>query len=70
MLSQEITKLTFYIREASSSAAASRHRQKLEESVHLWLRSSVIDHGSGILDEFRQRIFQRFSQADSSDARK
>jgi PAS domain S-box-containing protein len=29
----------------------------------------VIDHGSGIPDEFRNRIFQKFSQADSSDTR-
>ena len=29
----------------------------------------VIDHGSGIPDEFRSRIFQKFSQADSSDTR-
>jgi PAS domain S-box-containing protein len=29
----------------------------------------VIDHGPGIPDEFRSRIFQKFSQADSSDTR-
>lgn len=29
----------------------------------------VIDHGPGISDEFRSRIFQKFSQADSSDTR-
>jgi PAS domain S-box-containing protein len=34
------------------------------------VRVSVTDHGPGIPDEFRQRIFQRFSQADSSDTRK
>jgi signal transduction histidine kinase len=34
-----------------------------------WLRISVIDHGSGIADEFKTRIFQKFSQADSSDSR-
>jgi signal transduction histidine kinase len=41
MLSQEITKLTFYILEASSSDASSRHRQKREETVRLWQRSHV-----------------------------
>ena len=29
----------------------------------------MIDQGPGIPDEFRQQIFQRFAQADSSDRR-
>ena len=33
-------------------------------------RVSVKDFGSGVPNNFRERIFQRFSQADSSDARK
>ncbi len=33
------------------------------------VRIDVHDHGSGIPDEFRGRIFQKFSQADSSDTR-
>lgn len=32
-------------------------------------RVSVIDHGPGVPQQFRNRIFQRFSQADSSDTR-
>jgi PAS domain S-box-containing protein len=32
-------------------------------------RVSVRDHGGGIAPEFQQRIFQRFSQADSSSSR-
>jgi PAS domain S-box-containing protein len=32
-------------------------------------RLSVIDHGPGIPDEFRARIFTKFAQADSSDTR-
>lgn len=35
-----------------------------------FLRFSVIDHGEGIDDHFRASIFQKFSQADSSDTRK
>jgi PAS domain S-box-containing protein len=33
------------------------------------VRISVIDHGPGISDEFRARIFQKFSQADASSSR-
>ena len=35
-----------------------------------WLRITVEDHGVGIPEDFRTRIFERFSQADSSDTRK
>lgn len=33
------------------------------------IRIAVTDHGPGIPDKFRSRIFQRFSQADASDTR-
>jgi PAS domain S-box-containing protein len=33
-------------------------------------RLSVIDHGIGIPREFRDRIFQKFAQADATDSRK
>jgi PAS domain S-box-containing protein len=33
------------------------------------LRVEVRDHGPGIPEEFRKRIFQKFSQADASDTR-
>lgn len=35
-----------------------------------WIRVSVADCGSGIPKLFHERIFERFSQADSSDAKK
>lgn len=34
-----------------------------------YLRIQVSDHGPGIPDDFRARIFQKFAQADSSDTR-
>jgi PAS domain S-box-containing protein len=33
------------------------------------IRVEVIDHGPGLKNDFRDRVFQRFSQADSSDTR-
>lgn len=35
-----------------------------------WLRVFVSDPGVGITENFRERIFQRFAQADSSDRRR
>lgn len=34
------------------------------------IRTSVIDHGPGIPEDFRSRIFGKFTQADSSDTRR
>lgn len=34
-----------------------------------FIRVSITDHGQGISEEFRKRIFQRFSQDDSRDSR-
>jgi signal transduction histidine kinase len=34
-----------------------------------WVRIGVEDRGPGVPDEFRGRLFQKFSQADASDAR-
>jgi len=43
------------------SIAVRRERDKV--------RVAVTDHGSGIPEEFRERIFSKFSQADGSDSR-
>jgi len=45
----------------SVSVQVSQHDQKVRIAVH--------DNGPGIPDEFRSRIFQKFSQADASDTR-
>ena len=37
---------------------------------HQRVRISVTDHGSGIPDEFRHKIFEKFTQADATDCRK
>ena len=34
-----------------------------------WVEIAVVDHGPGVSDEFRARIFQKFAQADASDSR-
>jgi len=39
------------------------------EDIHNTVRVSVTDRGPGIPEEFRARMFQKFSQADSSDSR-
>jgi signal transduction histidine kinase len=40
----------------------------VENGVDL-VRISVRDHGPGISDEFKPRVFERFAQADATDAR-
>ncbi len=34
------------------------------------VKIAVVDHGPGVSEEFRARIFEKFSQADSSDSRR
>ena len=37
--------------------------------MHPLVKVSIVDHGPGIPQAFRSRIFEKFSQADSSDTR-
>jgi len=56
----------------SNAAKFSPQGGQVEIAVHqnkAGVRIEVVDHGAGISDEFRSRIFQKFSQADSSDTR-
>ena len=56
----------------SNAAKFSPSGTQVEVAVRLSknvVKVEVIDHGSGIPAEFRSRIFQKFSQADSSDTR-
>lgn len=56
----------------SNAAKYSPTHDKVEiklEKLDKCARISVHDNGKGIPDEFRSQIFQKFSQADSSDTR-
>jgi signal transduction histidine kinase len=39
------------------------------QALHPLVKVSIVDHGPGIPQAFRSRIFEKFSQADSSDTR-
>ena len=56
----------------SNAAKFSSQGDKVEVSVtreRKMIRVSVIDRGLGIPEDFQDRIFERFTQADSSDTR-
>jgi PAS domain S-box-containing protein len=56
----------------SNALKFSKAGGRVEVSVHRrgrLARMTVADHGPGIPDEFRARIFTKFAQADSSDTR-
>lgn len=56
----------------SNAAKFSPQGAQVEIAVHRRdgkVRVEVIDHGAGVPAEFHERIFQKFSQADSSDTR-
>lgn len=56
----------------SNAAKFSKPRGRIEVAVTAGtdtLRVAVVDHGVGIPENARERIFQKFSQVDSSDTR-
>ena len=56
-------------RDQSASLHVDNRHQGVGATREKALRICVTDHGRGIAPEFRGRIFQKFAQADSSDAR-
>lgn len=54
---------------AKFSPAGEQVELKAEQTRDGQVRVSVQDQGPGIAENFRQRIFQKFAQADSSDTR-
>ena len=52
----------FSPRDGDVEVAVSRHNGMI--------RTTVTDHGPGIPEEFRDQIFEKFTQADTSDARR
>ena len=61
--------LTNLISNAAKFSPADTEVAVLTARAGRWLRISVIDHGRGIPESFRRRMFQKFAQVDSSDAR-
>ena len=56
----------------SNAAKFSPPNGRVEIAVSPWqgrIRVSVTDHGEGIPEAFRSKIFQKFSQADASDTK-
>ncbi|MES3020949.1 MAG: ATP-binding protein [Pseudomonadota bacterium] len=58
--------LTNLISNACKFSPAEASVQVSAERDGQWVRINVLDHGSGIPDEFRPSIFQRFAQAQAS----
>jgi PAS domain S-box-containing protein len=57
----------------SNAVKFSEPRNKVRISAEIIerdVRIQVQDHGPGIAEEFRERIFQKFAQADGSDSRR
>lgn len=65
-----IQAITNLLSNAAKYSAANACVSIALEKCNSCLRLSVSDRGPGIPEDFRQRIFQKFSQADSSDTRR
>ncbi|MBN8885561.1 MAG: response regulator [Rudaea sp.] len=65
-LMQVLTNLMGNAAKFSSQGSSVEIRLSKEQNM---VRFEITDHGSGIPESFRDKIFSKFSQADSSDAR-
>lgn len=61
--------LNNFLSNAVKFSPAGGHVDIAVKVNNLTLRVEVIDHGEGVPEKFKNRIFKKFSQADSSDTR-
>ncbi|OMG67499.1 histidine kinase [Stutzerimonas balearica] len=61
--------LSNLLSNAAKFSPAGEHIDVRADRRDAFVRVSVRDHGPGIADSFRERVFQKFAQADSSDSR-
>ena len=61
--------LSNLLSNAAKFSPAGEHIDVRADRRDACVRVSVRDHGPGIADSFRERVFQKFAQADSSDSR-
>jgi signal transduction histidine kinase len=66
-LTQVLTNLLSNAIKFSEAGGAVRTRLAARDGM---VRIAVSDHGAGIPPAFRERIFQRFAQADAADSRR
>ena len=61
--------LNNFLSNAAKYSPKNSHVDITIDTCGEWVRVSVRDYGQGIPEEFKVRMFQKFSQADSSDSR-
>lgn len=49
--------------DSSDQVVLDIRTERRSEGDHKWITTSIADHGCGVQDEFKESIFQRFSQA-------